>query len=379
MWVFSDAGTSADGERLYAFTHRTFMEYFAAWNLAATSDTPEDLADELGTLVRSVSWHVVGELAVKIKSNISDRGADRVYGALLDRAAAELGDSGEVLAFLAKCIVSTRPSPANVRRLTHVILDYLFSGHVLEIWSTVEDNSIGAQPASLLINQSGSYYTIVDAEIGGRLAEMITSGDTHTKRDALQFIAEIAWGSQPSPAGQWAIHQLSLYPTEIIAESATDIRLRISALFLNLITSRQVLAMPGGFNSLLRRIPMKFSHFESPAWLYFWSGLSDAPGATEELTKAGQYLIDHPALPWAQIRATDLRSADYPFGPIRIRNPLDETSGLAISAVVAIICEARQEDRTNSKVFDYPIPTQFREIFTQWAAGEVDLMEIIEE
>jgi len=34
MWVFSDAGTTASGERLYAFTHRTFLEYFAAAQLA---------------------------------------------------------------------------------------------------------------------------------------------------------------------------------------------------------------------------------------------------------------------------------------------------------------------------------------------------------
>jgi predicted NACHT family NTPase len=40
MWVFSEVGTTADGEKLYAFTHRTFMEYFAAGDLAAISDTP---------------------------------------------------------------------------------------------------------------------------------------------------------------------------------------------------------------------------------------------------------------------------------------------------------------------------------------------------
>lgn len=39
MWVFSDAGTTASGERLYAFTHRTFLEYFAAAQVAYDSDT----------------------------------------------------------------------------------------------------------------------------------------------------------------------------------------------------------------------------------------------------------------------------------------------------------------------------------------------------
>ena len=30
MWVFTDAGTTVSGQRLYGFTHRTFLEYFAA-------------------------------------------------------------------------------------------------------------------------------------------------------------------------------------------------------------------------------------------------------------------------------------------------------------------------------------------------------------
>jgi len=47
MWVLSVAGTTARGEPLYAFTHRTFLEYFAAYRLASTCDTPEDLAPDL--------------------------------------------------------------------------------------------------------------------------------------------------------------------------------------------------------------------------------------------------------------------------------------------------------------------------------------------
>jgi predicted NACHT family NTPase len=46
-WVFRDAGTTAQGEELYTFTHRTFMEYFAAAYLAADCDSPEELAKRL--------------------------------------------------------------------------------------------------------------------------------------------------------------------------------------------------------------------------------------------------------------------------------------------------------------------------------------------
>ena len=40
LWVLSDAGTTATGETLYSFTHRTFLEYFSAAYLAYRCDTP---------------------------------------------------------------------------------------------------------------------------------------------------------------------------------------------------------------------------------------------------------------------------------------------------------------------------------------------------
>ena len=55
MWVLSDMGTAANGEKLYSFTHRTFMEYFTAVHLATVADTPEDLAHALGAGWRRVN------------------------------------------------------------------------------------------------------------------------------------------------------------------------------------------------------------------------------------------------------------------------------------------------------------------------------------
>ena len=75
MWVFSDAGTTAAGERLYAFTHRTFLEYFAAAQLAYDSDTPERLAETLAPRVARNEWAVVAELAIQIKDRTSSAGA----------------------------------------------------------------------------------------------------------------------------------------------------------------------------------------------------------------------------------------------------------------------------------------------------------------
>jgi hypothetical protein len=361
------------------------MEYFAAWNLAATSDTPGDFANKLDALVRSVSWHVVGELAVKIKSDISDRGADRIYAALLDLAAADPGESGEVLAFLAKCIESARPSQTTVRLLTRAILDYLFSGHVLRVWSTKRDDSFGAQPVSLLINRSGSYYSVVDAEISARLAEMITSGDEGARTDALLFIAEVGWGSNQALAAQWRKSLLSRYSAEFLAEATTDVRLRIMALAVGVISARQVLAMPGGFSTLLQETVMKFSAVHVSARLPWLCQDGSDNDTIKQLTAIGQYLVEHPTLPWARLNSSSEASVylptsySDPFHTMYDDEQVDETSGLAVAATIAIVVEVANIDRNASVALDYPVPPQFRKIFTMWEAGQINLIEIIEE
>jgi predicted NACHT family NTPase len=46
-WVFTDTGSTADGELLYQFTHRTFLEYFTAAQLVRIYPRPSELAPVL--------------------------------------------------------------------------------------------------------------------------------------------------------------------------------------------------------------------------------------------------------------------------------------------------------------------------------------------
>jgi hypothetical protein len=84
MRVFSEAGTPAQGEKLCAFTRRTFLEYFAAGHLATTTDTPERLAralePEIDDDFGSVTWETVGELAIQIKQARSHFGSSSRAG-----------------------------------------------------------------------------------------------------------------------------------------------------------------------------------------------------------------------------------------------------------------------------------------------------------
>jgi hypothetical protein len=76
-------GTTATGEPLYSFAHRTFLEYFAAMHLAAEADTPEALARALiPPLVRG-EWDIIPELAIAMKDEATSGGGQRVLQAML--------------------------------------------------------------------------------------------------------------------------------------------------------------------------------------------------------------------------------------------------------------------------------------------------------
>ncbi len=129
-WVFTDAGTTASGVRLYTFTHRTFLEYFAAAYLALGSDTPEELAKRLLPHVAKQEWDVVAELAVQKKSQITDRGAERAIDAMLhERRQRSSRGRGNVLRFLGRCVAYAEVPPRQIRELTHKTLDHLASGN----------------------------------------------------------------------------------------------------------------------------------------------------------------------------------------------------------------------------------------------------------
>jgi hypothetical protein len=118
MWVFAQAGTTAVGERLYAFTHRTFLEYFAASHLAFASDTPEELARSLLLNIDDPKWETVAGISINIKANTSTDGAQRVITALLgggDHGTEE--ERAKILSFARKCAATVDLPPSIMRRL----------------------------------------------------------------------------------------------------------------------------------------------------------------------------------------------------------------------------------------------------------------------
>jgi GTPase SAR1 family protein len=119
-WVLTDAGTTASGERLYRFTHRTFLEYFTAIEVVRRNPSPTRLWRAIGPHVAAGSWDIVAQIAVQVLHE-NYRGARRkVYEAIAaDLASENIGqlERLNLLSFASRHLDALNPPPANCRAL----------------------------------------------------------------------------------------------------------------------------------------------------------------------------------------------------------------------------------------------------------------------
>jgi hypothetical protein len=416
MWVFSDAGTTAVGQKLYAFTHRTFLEYFAAAELAYRSDTPERLARTLAPHVARGEWEVVGELAVQIKDGTSSAGARRVYEELLGerRRRTPNGRSG-ILQFLARTLRSVDPPPETVRALTREILHFLVSGDL--------NSPTRGLPIAWLLASCDACLPIVDDEISNFAATLISSGDRANHLDGLRLAVSLnvplrsigqARGPEVPPGHRlesfWrnrSAENATTYTDAIIAAAMDHQGIRYAALYQDIMTAEQALGMTDGLLSLIRN--PELGAFQLTYWPYLIGKFlnlvhnEDDPTAIRDLTAVGRYLRDHPQLPWVKGRANGwsyyrwdmkVNPAD---GTIRL-DPLVHLGVTGASLILAEIDETKPERSLSDGPprfgpFDYlhsyiecryskrrdlqlpelPVTDEFKQTFRDWARGRVNL------
>ncbi|MEP9364393.1 NACHT domain-containing protein [Nocardioides sp. CN2-186] len=184
-WVFSDVGTTPDGERLYKFTHRTFLEYFAGYHLSRTTDTPEALAKAIAPKVANAEWDVVAQLAVQITDKHSDLGAIRIFEYLLDERRRRASSKRlNILAFLCRCLTFVQLSPKVLRQLTSEV--FL---KATQRWddSTVAHSAVETL-ALLLANSTYVDRKVVEDELRTQIEVGIASADPWTKRATISVI-----------------------------------------------------------------------------------------------------------------------------------------------------------------------------------------------
>ncbi|MFE2714016.1 NACHT domain-containing protein [Streptomyces mirabilis] len=117
-WVLTDMGSNTQ-QNLYGFTHRTFLEYFAANQMVRKNSTPEKLFDVLHERISAQEWEVVAQLSLQILSqNVDDGGddfLDLVLSAIQDTES--LGRKINLTAFAARSLGFMVPRPQIVQKI----------------------------------------------------------------------------------------------------------------------------------------------------------------------------------------------------------------------------------------------------------------------
>jgi hypothetical protein len=124
-WVFTDTGTTKEGERLYQFTHRTFLEYFTAAYLNRINRTPNKLLEILLPKIAKQEWDVVAQLAFQLQNKHIEEAGDELLCALLEKARETKGDEEwNLLSFATRCLEFIVPSPRVRRDITTACLEH---------------------------------------------------------------------------------------------------------------------------------------------------------------------------------------------------------------------------------------------------------------
>jgi hypothetical protein len=313
MWVFTDVGSTATGQRLYAFTHRTFLEYFAAEQIAYNSDTPEQLATALLPYIeRSETW-AVAELAVQLKDRTTERGAARIYAEVLR----VLHDQSPVaLPFLALCLRSVDPSPHYVRELTRQLFAATCAAQV-----DISADSPLPPAWRELTSQRGVYREVIADEIDAAVAAAVGSGREDLIVNSLRLLVSLCDAlpaSSQAPGHQdrevWAARAdacLTAHGPIAIGAARADAYVRHGAVRAGLISVRQALGMPGGPGVLFRPAQGAFREcapYFAPvlsALYQGWPAFGQAAVAAD-LDAFGTYLIDHREPPWLELGSFDV-------------------------------------------------------------------------
>ncbi|MFI1398075.1 NACHT domain-containing protein [Streptomyces sp. NPDC020681] len=409
-WVFSEAGTTAHGESLYTFTHRTFLEYFAAAQLASTSDTPEALARRLAPRVARQEWDIVGQLAVQMKERTTEDGGARVFTALLsERRRRSSAGRGNVLAFLARCLTYVDPPPRLVRQLTRAAVEHVASGDARS------DEFSG--PVSWLLSSCRHCSDCVSDELASAIADLVTSEDEHRRFTGLRLAAYTGNGTagrSPSPELQslwwgFAYRMIREYAEQYRATAHIDVGLMDVCLGHGLAGLGDYLPQfRTGISSLFESWPTGiFGNWHPYATRCIYVLLGGQEGsrppfesAVRDCSAVGAWLREHPNAPWAsapvdvsgflEYFTQDLASSTP--GTPAVLDP-DGYLGAAVLLLTSIeasqdVCprhlpevlgplaglapylQARHGDGTTA-LPDLPVPDGFGELLRSWARREV--------
>ena len=158
-WVLTDIGSE-----LYGFTHRTFLEYFAASQIVRLNPDPAKLFEYLEKRLKGGGWEVVAQLALQIINKSVEDGADNFLAVLLQRAeiSEDLQVKAVLLTFASQSLTYIVPRPPVLRAMVaSAILMFRSQLNLSKLANTRTSHRINASPISLLLGGSPENLPLV--------------------------------------------------------------------------------------------------------------------------------------------------------------------------------------------------------------------------
>jgi hypothetical protein len=138
-WVFTDTGTTKAGERIYQFTHRTFLEHFTAGHLVRTQATPEELEKVLLPRLARQEWDVVAQLAVQMQNKNVEGAAEQFLESLLARCKEHERERYPLISFAVRSLQFLVPRPEVVKHLAHSAISYYLDPRSVPTRELIDD------------------------------------------------------------------------------------------------------------------------------------------------------------------------------------------------------------------------------------------------
>ena len=128
LWVFTEVGLTDEGEGLYSFTHRTFLEYFTGMYLSTHAASNVGLAQDLTPRLRSSEWDVVAQIAIYLRSKSEVRAADEIIQSLLQVTAPDTKRASSFLIyFVTRLLAFVVPRPETLTQIVYAALNTAIS------------------------------------------------------------------------------------------------------------------------------------------------------------------------------------------------------------------------------------------------------------
>jgi hypothetical protein len=126
-WIFTDVGLNEEGDVIFSFVHRSFLEYFAAQHLVRETSSPVQLAHDLMPHIFSGHGEILAQVCISLVGRSKTSGGSSVILEMLkDSVNRPPSEAFTALQFIISC---TDAVPVNRDALSAVISRLLDSLH----------------------------------------------------------------------------------------------------------------------------------------------------------------------------------------------------------------------------------------------------------